>query len=193
MNEKKKIDPPKCLKCEKVLKWPKWTGQKSLPVELDGKKHICGVSPTDLEDDIEDEGIVTTCPACDAKVKSKNNNYYDNDNCSLIHRCSASETQTEEEDVKFQPANKITKGYPGLKVTKIKLERTDNKWVSDALKKGDMHYGTGEQKTDSKGRGKTVTAGLEIETNMVDPTHLDNAMSDMAVLLRKHNRRELEQ
>lgn len=49
---KKKKDPPKCEDCEKVLKWPKWTGKPERPVEIkDGSKHICQGPPTALEED----------------------------------------------------------------------------------------------------------------------------------------------
>lgn len=189
---KKKTDPPKCRKCEKILKWPKWTGQKSLPVELDGSKHICGVQPTELEED--DIGIITNCPNCHQQVLLVDKKYYDDSDCVIPHSCGVSESKEKaEENVKFQPADKITKGYPGLKVTKIKLERTDNQWGSLTDKKSDMDYGTGEAKTKADGKGKTITSGFEISTEMVEPIHLENAMTDMAILLRKHNQKELEQ
>lgn len=177
---KKKKDPPKCLKCEKVLKWPKWSGQKSLPVELDGKKHICDVPPTDLEEDHLDEEEVPRSEF-DQRISAEE-----------LSLQGQKQTNNEEIKVTYQKAADISP-IPGFQITKILLTREDNQWGSVEDKKSEMDYGTGEAKTKTEGRGKKVLSGIEFSPGSSDRQTIENNIEDNAVILRKHNQRELQQ
>ena len=205
---KNKKAPPKCRKCEKTLTWPKAYVPGNIPVELDGSKHYCDEPPTELEED--DIGVITNCPNCHRQTLLRKGNYYDDSDCIMPHSCSMSEakekepeiipkikpepapekvhTAKEEIQVTFQSAADI-QPIPGFQITKIMLSREDNEWGSheDANK----DYGTGT--SDTKGKGKKILSAIEFSPGSSDRQTIDNTIEDNAVILRKHNQRELQQ